>query len=124
MTPADRAPIEPRIAALANGVHVLTVALPHAATASVSVFVRSGSAHESAHDNGISHAVEHMMFKGTASRNRRAWNAQAEALGAEVNAHTDKDHTAFHMRGLAADAPVFVQMLGDLVQQEALPRGA
>jgi predicted Zn-dependent peptidase len=114
-------PAAPRIDTLANGVRVLTIALPQAETASVSVFVRSGSAHESAHDNGISHFVEHMVFKGTATRDRRQWNARAEALGAEVNAHTDKDHTAFHMRGFGRDALVFVDMLADLVRSASFP---
>ena len=106
---------------LPNGVRVLTCPMPHLATASVSVFVRSGSVHESRRLNGISHVIEHMVFKGTAGRSRRRINLDAESLGAEVNAHTDKDHTAFHMQGLAAHAPQFVQMLGDLVAQPRFP---
>jgi predicted Zn-dependent peptidase len=45
-----------------------------------------------------------MVFKGTATRDARRINLDAERLGAEVNAHTDKDHTAFHMRGLPQHA--------------------
>jgi predicted Zn-dependent peptidase len=106
---------------LANGVRVVTLADPASATASVGVFVRSGSAHESRAFNGIGHVIEHMVFKGTGSRSARQINLDAERLGAEVNAHTDKDHTAFHMRGLAGHATDFVAMLADLVQHATFP---
>jgi predicted Zn-dependent peptidase len=110
-----------RLDTLANGVRVLTIAMPHLASASVSVFVRAGSAHETRRCNGISHVVEHMVFKGTRERDRRRINLEAERLGAEVNAHTDKDHTAFHMSGLAPHAAHYVRMLGDLVQNATFP---
>ena len=105
------------VTALDNGVRVVVLRLPHVATAAVSVFVRSGSQHESARNSGISHFVEHMAFKGTRSRNCQQINLDAERLGADVNAHTDKNHTAFHMRGLARDAGSFLQMLGDIVRR-------
>jgi predicted Zn-dependent peptidase len=122
------APANPRataadaaVATLDNGVRVVVFRLPHLATAAVSVFVRSGSQHESARLNGISHFIEHMAFKGTRSRDCQQINLDAERLGAEVNAHTDKDHTAFHMRGLADDAGAFLRMLGDIVRQSTFP---
>ncbi len=106
---------------LANGVQVVLQPLPQASTTTVAVFVNSGSAHEGARLNGISHVVEHMVFKGTATRDARRINLDAERLGAEVNAHTDKDHTAFHMRGLPEHAPQFVHMLAELVLQPLFP---
>lgn len=106
---------------LPNGARVATLALPALATASVSVYVRCGSAHENARSNGIGHVIEHMAFKGTATRDARRINLDAERLGADVNAHTDKDHTAFHIRGLAAHAPDFVRMLGDIVRHATFP---
>ncbi len=109
------------IATLANGVRVVVLAQPGVGSGSVSVFVRTGSAHEGAKLNGISHVVEHMAFKGTRTRDCQRINLDAERLGAEVNAHTDKDHTAFHMRGLADDAPRFVRMLGDIVRESTFP---
>jgi predicted Zn-dependent peptidase len=109
------------VTTLDNGVRVVVLRLPHAATAAVSVFVRSGSQHESARNSGISHFIEHMAFKGTRSRTCQQINLDAERLGAEVNAHTDKNHTAYHMRGLARDAASFLQMLGDIVQQSTFP---
>jgi predicted Zn-dependent peptidase len=112
---------ETSVAMLSNGVRVVTVSLPHLHSVSASVFVRTGSQHESARLNGISHFVEHMAFKGTHERDCQRINLDAERLGAEVNAHTDKDHTAYHMRGLARDAVPFVRMLGDIVRNSCFP---
>ncbi len=109
------------LATLPNGVRVIALPMPHLHTAAVSVFVRTGSAHESAALNGISHVIEHMAFKGTAERDVRRINLDAERLGAEVNAHTDKDHTAYQMRGLAGHASDFVRMLGDIVLHSTFP---
>ncbi len=106
---------------LPNGVRVVVMHLPHLATAAVSVFVKSGSEHESARENGISHFIEHMAFKGTRTRDCQRINLDAERLGAEVNAHTDRDHTAFHMRGHTRDAAAFVRMLGDIVREGTFP---
>lgn len=106
---------------LANGVQVVLLHLPQLQTCSVSVFVRCGSGHEPRRRNGIGHVIEHMAFKGTATRDARQINVDAERLGAEVNAHTDKDHTAFHMRGLAEHAPRLLRMLADIVRHATYP---
>lgn len=114
--------VEPLVSQLANGVRVLALTLPHLDSASVSVFVRTGSCHEPQSSSGISHVVEHMAFKGTRTRSCQQINLDAERLGAEVNAHTDKDHTAYHMRGLARDAGGFVRMLADIVLNGSYPQ--
>lgn len=106
---------------LANGVRVVTMRMPHLASVCVSVFVRTGSRDESRRLNGISHFIEHMAFKGTHTRDCQQVNLDAERLGAEVNAHTDKDHTAYHMRGLARHAPQFIHMLADIVRNSTFP---
>lgn len=110
-----------RLSTLPNGVRVLTLHLPAIETAAVSVFVRTGSRDEPARLGGISHMAEHMAFKGTRQRSCQQINWDAERLGAEVNAHTDKDHTAYHMRGLAVDAPEFVRQLGEIVRDSSFP---
>ncbi|MCE2917512.1 MAG: M16 family metallopeptidase [Rubrivivax sp.] len=106
---------------LANGVRVLVLPMPHLRSACVSVYVGHGSAAESRRNNGIGHLLEHMVFKGTTSRDARAINVDAERLGAEFNAHTDRDHTAFHLRGLAEHVQPFVAMLADLVLAPSIP---
>lgn len=111
----------PRLATLANGLRVLVLHTPQRETVDMSVFVHTGSQHEAARDNGISHMVEHMAFKGTASRDCQRINLDAESLGAQVNAHTDKDHSAFHIVGLVRDAEAFVHLLADIVQHGSFP---
>lgn len=106
---------------LGNGVRVVVVREDRASTAAISVFVRGGSDHESERLNGVSHVIEHMVFKGTRSRACQQINLDAERLGADVDAHTDRDHTAFHMRALASDAPALLAMLGDLVTEACFP---
>lgn len=112
---------QPTLHALPNGVRLVVLPRPDLQTCQVSVFIRCGSGHERRSRNGIGHVIEHMAFKGTATRSARRINLDAERLGAEVNAHTDKDHTAFHMRGLAAHAPLLLQMLADIVLQATFP---
>ncbi|MDO9075368.1 MAG: pitrilysin family protein [Rubrivivax sp.] len=114
-------PNEPQLTTLPNGLRVIALPMPWRQTVSLSVFIRTGSQHESRRLNGISHVVEHMAFKGTHSRDCQRINLDAERLGAEVNAHTDKDHTAFHIEGLARDLGVFVEMLADIVLNSTFP---
>lgn len=118
---ASAAPARVRLHTLANGVRLLALPQPHSPSACLSVFIRSGSRHENRRSNGISHVVEHMAFKGTATRSAQRINRDAESLGAEVNAHTDRDHTAFHMRGLADDMPALLRQLADIVLHGTYP---
>ena len=119
--PPAAAEADIHLATLANGLRVVAIRMPQRATVSLSVFVRTGSQHESRRLNGISHVVEHMAFKGTQTRDCQRINLDAERLGAEVNAHTDKDHTAFHLEGLARDLGAFVPMLADIVLNSTFP---
>jgi predicted Zn-dependent peptidase len=121
MTPPRRDDDDTTVVTLPNGVRAIATRLPQLDSVSVSVFVRTGSEHETTRLNGISHFVEHMAFKGTHERSCQQINLDAERLGAEVNAHTDKDHTAYHMRGMARDAGRFLRMLGDIVRNSSFP---
>ncbi|MDP2004385.1 MAG: pitrilysin family protein [Rubrivivax sp.] len=114
-------PPEPQLTTLPNGLRVIALPMPWRQTVSLSVFIRTGSQHEPRRLNGISHVVEHMAFKGTHTRDCQRINLDAERLGAEVNAHTDKDHTAFHIEGLARDLGAFVAMLADIVLHSTFP---
>lgn len=131
-SPMSASPVHPRrphagpgttplLHTLASGVRLLVLPMPQLSTAAVGVFVACGSQHEGPRESGIGHAIEHMVFKGTATRDARRINLDAERLGAEVNAHTDKDHTAFHMRGLPQHVGDFVAMLAELVSAPTFP---
>src|ERR1041385_3053557 len=71
---------------LDNGLRIITERMPHVRSASVGVWVESGSRHEQAHVNGVSHFIEHAVFKGTASRTARDIAAESDRLGGHLNA--------------------------------------
>jgi predicted Zn-dependent peptidase len=106
---------------LASGVTVLAVAMPQLASASVAVFIRAGSRDESAAKAGVSHFLEHMAFKGTATRTVQAINLAAESLGADMNAYTDKDATCYYVEGLGEHTPQMLALLADIVLESTFP---
>jgi predicted Zn-dependent peptidase len=112
----------PILQTLANGVRLLAIPLPHVRSASVGVFLRVGSRNETAATSGISHVLEHMAFKGTATRSVQQINLDAERLGADVNAFTSKDTTGYFMTGLGRHAPDFLEMTADLVLNSTFPQ--
>jgi predicted Zn-dependent peptidase len=111
----------PVLKTLGNGVRLLAIALPHVRSASVGAFVRVGSRDETPATNGISHVLEHMAFKGTATRSVQAINMDAERLGADVNAFTGKDSTGYFMTGLGRHADRFLEMIADIVLNSTFP---
>lgn len=106
---------------LPNGVRLLAMPMPHVQSASVGVFLRVGSRDETPATNGISHVLEHMAFKGTATRSVQAINLDAERLGADVNAFTGKDATAYFMTGLGRHADQLLRMTADIVLNSTFP---
>lgn len=106
---------------LANGVRLLALPMPQVRSVSVGVFLRVGSRDETAANNGIGHVLEHMAFKGTATRSVQAINLDAERLGADVNAFTGKDTTAYFMTGLGRHAEALLRMTADIVLNSSFP---
>lgn len=106
---------------LPNGVRLLAVPMPHVQSASVGVFLRVGSRDETPASNGIAHVLEHMAFKGTATRSVQAINLDAERLGADVNAFTGKDMTGYFMTGLGRHADRLLRMTADIVLNSTFP---
>ncbi|MFD0668316.1 M16 family metallopeptidase [Ramlibacter sp. MAHUQ-53] len=118
--PARAAP-SPRFETLPNGLTLLAVPMPQLASASVAIFVRAGSRDEAAAQAGVSHFLEHMAFKGTATRTVQAINLAAESLGADLNAYTDKDATCYYLEGLGEHAPQMLELLADIVLASTFP---
>ena len=113
----------PVLRTLANGVRLLALPMPHVQSASVGVFLRVGSRDETPQSNGIGHVLEHMAFKGTATRSVQAINLDAERLGADVNAFTGKDTTGNFMTGLGRHAERLLRMTADIVLDSTFPKG-
>lgn len=118
---ATAAPGTPILHTLANGVRLLAIPMPHVQSASVGIFLRVGSRDETPQSNGIGHVLEHMAFKGTATRTAQEINLDAERLGADVNAFTAKDITGYFMTGLGRHAGQLLRMTADIVLNSTFP---
>ncbi|MBA5778392.1 insulinase family protein [Stappia sp. F7233] len=103
------------ITRLANGLTVVTDTMPHLATAALGVWVHGGSRSEQPSQNGITHLLEHMAFKGTARRSARQIAEEIEAVGGELNAATSVEHTNYYARVLAEDVPLAIDILSDIL---------
>ncbi len=101
---------------LDNGLRVTTVALPHLHTTTCALFIKVGSRFESPTDNGLSHFVEHMLFRGTEGYpNSLALNTAVEELGATLNAETGRDYTLFSMSVEPDRVPAALQIFAELL---------
>jgi predicted Zn-dependent peptidase len=105
---------------LPNGLRVLTEAIPAMRSVSVGVWVAVGSRDETAARSGVSHFLEHLLFKGTRQRTALDISAQIEAVGGETNAYTAKEYTCYYARVLDADLPLAVDVMCDLVTDSVL----
>lgn len=100
---------------LDGGLSVLTERVSGVRSASVGVWVRYGSAHESPAELGAAHLLEHLVFKGTARRSARDIAVVLERLGGSVDAYTAREHTCYQARVLGEDLEVALDVLADLV---------
>jgi predicted Zn-dependent peptidase len=100
---------------LPSGLTVVTDAMPHLETASLGVWVASGSRDELHDEHGISHLLEHMAFKGTSRRTARQIAEEIEAVGGDINAATSVETTAYYARVLRADVPLALDVLSDIL---------
>lgn len=106
---------------LPNGATVATAAMPFMQSACVGVWALVGSRHEPALLNGISHFVEHMVFKGTRRRKASRILAEIEGIGGSVNAFTELDHTCYYAKAEAGRLARLVDVLFDLYREPAFP---
>lgn len=100
---------------LPSGLVIVTDAMPHLETASLGVWVGSGSRDEEPDEHGISHLLEHMAFKGTSRRSARQIAEEIEAVGGDLNAATSAENTAYYARVLKADVPLALDVLSDIL---------
>ena len=112
-----------RISTLANGLRVATDPMDSVETASVGVWIEAGSRYETATICGVSHFLEHMVFKGTRRRDARAIAEEIEAVGGHLNAHTSREYTAFYAKVLKEDVPLAVDIIADILQDATLDDG-
>jgi predicted Zn-dependent peptidase len=100
---------------LPNGLIVLTERMEHLRSVAMGVWIKSGSRCEPAETNGISHFVEHMVFKGTRSRSAQLIAREMDSIGGNLDAFTGKETICFNVKSLAEHVPIALDVLSDLV---------
>ncbi|XP_043268972.1 mitochondrial-processing peptidase subunit beta [Venturia canescens] len=108
-----------RVTALDSGMRVASED-SGAATATVGLWIDSGSRYETDENNGVAHFMEHMAFKGTAKRSQTDLELEIENMGAHLNAYTSREQTVFYAKCLAQDVPKAIEILSDIIQNSKL----
>lgn len=104
-----------QLTTLENGLKIITQERPQTETVSLGLWVNTGSAYETKDINGISHFIEHMVFKGTAKRNSLQISEDIENVGGQTNAYTSREFTAFYAKMLKSDTELAVDVITDFV---------
>jgi len=103
------------VTTLRNGVRVITEQMPHVRSVSVGVWIGTGSRRETPEQNGISHFIEHMLFKGTPSRSAEEIARSVDSIGGNLDAFTAKELVCYNTKVLDEHLPFAFDVLSDLV---------
>ncbi len=105
---------------LPNGLTVLSESMPGVRSVALGAWIRAASLHESAEKMGVSHMLEHMVFKGTPTRSAKDLALALETLGGSLDAYTAREHTAYQAKVLDEHLPQAADVLADLVFRPVL----
>jgi predicted Zn-dependent peptidase len=104
-----------------NGARLASIEMPHMRSVSAGWWVGVGGRHERAKESGISHFLEHLLFKGTTRRNAREITAAVEGVGGYLNAFTTEDHTCYYAKAGTRHFGRLCEVLGDMLLDSTLP---
>ncbi|HVN63343.1 MAG TPA: pitrilysin family protein [Candidatus Binataceae bacterium] len=99
---------------IGNGVRVLTESMPQVVSSSIGIWVENGSRYETPEENGVSHFIEHLLFKGTKTRTATQIAEQIDAVGGILNAFTGKEYTCYYAKVLGKDLEMATDLLADI----------
>src|SRR5918992_2060731 len=99
---------------LDNGIRVVSQEMNDHRSVSLGIWVENGSRHELPNENGISHFIEHLLFKGTTTRTAAQIAEEMDAVGGLLNAFTSKEHTCYYAKVLDEDLPLAIDLLTDI----------
>src|SRR5690242_6072587 len=99
---------------LDNGIRIVSHEMPEHRSVSLGIWVENGSRHESEAENGLSHFIEHLLFKGTERRSAAQIAAEMDAVGGVINAFTAKEHTCYYAKVLDENLPLAIDLLTDI----------
>ncbi len=97
-----------------NGLRIVSEHIPHFRSVAVGVFVNTGSRDERPEENGITHFIEHLLFKGTEKRSAKDIAREFDRIGGDLNAYTSKEYTCYYAKVLDHHAPLAVEVLADM----------
>lgn len=100
---------------LPNGIRVVSETIPYIKSVTLGVWVGTGSRSEQDYNHGISHFIEHLMFKGTEKRTAKELAEEVDAVGGQVNAFTAKEHTCYYIKVLDTHLDLAVDILSDML---------
>lgn len=99
---------------LDNGIRVITEKVPYLRSVSIGVWVMTGSRDEHSHENGISHFIEHLLFKGTEKRTAFDIAKEIDSVGGTLNAFTGREYTCFYAKVIDKNLPLAIDLLSDI----------
>jgi len=105
---------------LPNGLRIVSERIPHVRSVAVGIWVAAGSRYEPAELAGVSHFMEHLLFKGTANRTSREISMAIESVGGQLNAFTAKEYTCFYAKVLDEHFPLALEILADMLRNSRL----
>lgn len=97
-----------------NGLRIVSEHIPHFRSVAVGIFVRVGSRDEEPQENGITHFIEHMLFKGTPARSAKDIAREFDRIGGDINAYTSKEYTCYYAKVVDDHANRAVDILADM----------
>jgi predicted Zn-dependent peptidase len=104
-----------RKSVLTNGIRLVTERIPHVRSVAVGIWIETGSRHEPTERSGISHFIEHLVFKGTESRSAEEIAKAVDSVGGQMDAFTTKEHTCFYVTVLDQHLSLAVDLLADIL---------
>jgi predicted Zn-dependent peptidase len=104
---------------LPNGLRLVTEKMSHVRSVSIGVWLARGSRHEPVEQSGIAHFVEHMLFKGTATRSAEDIAQTIDSIGGQMDAFTAKEYASYYIKVLDEHLPLAVEILSDIVMRPA-----
>lgn len=97
-----------------NGVRIVSEQIPHFRSVAVGIFIKVGSRDEEAHENGMTHFIEHMLFKGTPTRTAKDIAREFDRIGGDINAYTSKEYTCYYAKVVDDHASLAVDIMADM----------
>lgn len=109
-----------QFARTANGIRIVTERVPYVQSVSLGIWVDTGGRDETDSTAGISHFIEHLLFKGTERRSAQSIAEELDAVGGQINAFTDREYTCYYVKVLPEHVPLAQDILADMLQHSVL----